>query len=171
MSLESAKFGFPYDSPGISYFEVFKDGSIDPISHSRGSIEGKKEHSLYQAYFRASRGECTICFSYADSNGNVSLCQADDLEALADSVGIIRPTNHVHEYRWEFNEKDPGKGRYALIDIEFLCGCKISCFNIRIMAKQLRELEGWEVKLSGVDSKHVSKKTIEVLRNSIRTKA
>ncbi len=171
MSLESAKFGYRYDSPGIQYFEVFNDGSIDPISNSRGSIERKEEHSLYQAYFRALRGECKICFAYADPNGNVSLRQADDLEALADSVGIIRPTDHVHEIHWELNERDPGKGRYALIDIEFLCGCKISCFNIRIMAKQLKKLKGWEVKLDGVDSHHLSKNTIEVSRNSIREQA
>ncbi len=90
---------------------------------------------------------------------------------MADSVGIVKPTDQVHEIRWDFNEKDPGKGRYALIDIEFLCSCKISSFNIRIMAKQLKELKGWEVKLSEVDSKHVSKKTIEVSRNSIREQA
>ena len=168
MAIESAPYGIQYDLPSVCYFEVYKDGTVNRIDNSRRAISDQIESSLYQAYFRALRGECDIYFSFADSNGNVFLYKADDLDALADSIGIVRPSDHVHNISWAYSKEDPGKGRYAWLDIEFLCGCKLSNTNKRIMAKQLKDMFGWDVILSSIDSNPSSKRTIRVERKSIR---
>ena len=168
MSIASAPNGIRYDLPGICFFEVYKDGTVYRIDNSRRAICYQNEDSTYQAYFRALKGESNIYFSYADSNGNVFLYKADDLDALADSIGIIRPSDHVHNIRWSYSKEDPGKGRYACLDIEFLCGCKLSNTNKRIMAKQQKDMFGWDVILSSIDSNPSSKRTIRVERKSIR---
>lgn len=168
MDFLPAPYGIQYDYHGIRYFEVYSDGSVHQISNDRRSIERKEENSLYQAYFRVSRGECALYLAFADSNGNTLIYKVDDFEALADSVGIVRLTDHVHNVRWSYSKDDPGKGRYASIDIEFLCGCELSSLNRRIMAKQLKDLFGWEVVLGSINSIPSSKRTIQVERKSIR---
>ena len=168
MNIESAPHGIQYDLPGICYFEAYKDGSVSTVSNSRRSIEDKDEDSLFQSYFRALRGECIIYFTFADNNGNVYLYRVDNLEALADSVGIDRQSDHIHNVRWSYNKDDPGKGRYASLDVKFLCGCELSSLNKRIMAKQLKKQFGWEIILSGINSIPSSKRTIQVERKSIR---
>lgn len=168
MSIASAPKGIQYDLPCICYFEVYKDGTVNRIDNSRRAICDQNEDSTYQAYFRALRGESNIYFSYADSNGNVFLFKADDLDALADSIGIIRPIDHVHSVRWAYSKNDPGKGRYAWLDIEFLCGCELSSLNKRVIVKQLKEMFGWDVILSSINSIPSAKRTIQVERKSIR---
>ena len=168
MAIESAPYGIQYDLPSVCYFEVYKDGTVNRIDNSRRAISDQIESSLYQAYFRALRGECDIYFSFADSNGNVFLYKADDLDALADSIGIVRPSNHIHNVRWSYSKEDPGKGRYAWLDIEFLCGCELSSLNKRVIVKQLKEMFGWEVVLSSINSIPSTRRTIQVERKSIQ---
>lgn len=168
MNIASAPKGIQYDLPCICYFEVYKDGTVNRIDNSRRAICDQNEDSTYQAYFRALRGESNIYFTYADSNGNVFLYKADDLDALADSIGIVRPSDHVHNIRWAYSKEDPGKGRYAWLDIEFLCGCELSSLNKRVMIKQLKEMFGWEVILSSINSIPSTKKTIQIERKSIK---
>lgn len=168
MAIEFAPYGIQYDLPGICYFEVYKDGTVNRIDNSRRAFISQTEASLYKAYFRALRGECEIYFSYADGNGNVFLYQADDLDALADCIGIVRQTEHIHNVRWSYNKSDPGKGRYALLDIEFLCGCELSSLNKRLIVKQLKDMFGWEIPLNSINFIPSSKKTIRVERKSIK---
>lgn len=168
MNIASAPKGIRYDLPGICFFEIYKDGTINQIDDSRRAICDQNEDSTYQAYYRARRGESNIYFSYADSNGNVSLYKADDLDALADSIGIVRPSDHVHNIRWSYSKEDPGKGRYAWLDIEFLCGCELSSLNKRVIVKQLKEMFGWEVVLSSINSIPSTRRTIQVERKSIQ---
>ena len=169
MSIASAPYGIQYDLPGICYFEVYKDGSVNSVCNDRHSINDQAEGSLYQAYFRALRGDCDLYFSFADSNGKVFLYHADDLEALADSVGIVRPSDHVHNIQWSYSKDDPCKGRYAWLDIKFLCGCELSSLNKRTIARQLKEQFGWEVILGSINSIPSSRRTIQVERKSIRS--
>lgn len=168
MIIETAPHGIHYDSPGICYFEVHNDGSVNRVTNDRSSIDRQGADSLYGAYFRALQGECKLYFTYADVSGNIFLYHADDLEALADSVGIERSSDHIHEIQWKYNKRDTGTGRYALIDIEFLCGCELGGLNKRIMAKQLKNQYGWDIVLKSIDSVQSSTKTIKVERNSIR---
>ena len=168
MNIESAPKGIRYDLPGICFFEVYKDGTVNRIDNSRRAICDQNKDSTYQAYYRARRGESNIFFSYADSNGNVSLYKADDLDALADSIGIARPSDHAHNIRWSYSKEDPGKGRYAWLDIEFLCGCELSSLNKRVIVKQLKEMFGWDVVLSSINSIPSTKRTIQVERKSIQ---
>lgn len=167
MTIEPAPYGIRYDHRGICFFEVRKDGSINRINNSRSVIINKENDSLYKAYFNVLSGDCSLFCAYADSNGNISIYQVKDLEAFADSIGIERPTEHIHDIRWSYSQNDPGTGRYALLDIEFLCGCKLSKLNCRIIAKQLYELFGWNVILNSIGSIPSSKTTIKVERNSI----
>ena len=167
MEIPIAPEGILYDSRGLKYFEVFKDGSVCLISNDRQAIELKLEDSIYQAYFRASSGESDLYFALSDINGNISIYKVADFDTLADSVGIERPDDHIHNVSWKFNKLDDGKGRYAFIDVEFLCGCKLSSMNSRIMAKQLKKQLGWDIVLSSINSIPSSEKTIKVERKSL----
>jgi len=169
MDFPSAPKGILYDNRGIRYFEIYKDGTVNQISSDRYSIDHKEENSLYHAYYRALHNVCVLYFACADSNGNISIYRADDLEALADSVGISHPSDHVHNVRWSYSKDDAGKGRYAWLDIEFLCGCELSSLNKRTIARQFKEQFGWEVILGSINSIPSSRKTIQVERKSIRS--
>ena len=73
MAIESAPHGIQYDLPSVFYFEVHKDGTVNRIDNSRRAISDQIESSLYQAYFRALRGECDIYFMRLCSNPKKSL--------------------------------------------------------------------------------------------------
>ncbi len=167
MEILNAPEGILYDSKGLKYFEVSKDGRVCLISNDRQSIDYKLEDSIYQAYFRASAGESNLYLALGDINGNISIFKVADFNALADSIGIERPNNHIHNIHWEFNEHDEGTGRYAYIDVEFLCGCELSSMNSRIIAKQLKKQFGWDIVLSSINSLPSSEKTIKVERKSL----
>lgn len=85
-------------------------------------------------------------------------------ERLKKSVTSIFHPVHIHEIRACYNEKDSGSGRYAEIDIEFLCGCTLSNQSKRIIAEQLKAPYGWSIILSSIDSVPKPKRMIRVKR-------
>ena len=159
-----------YDARNIFIFEVYPDGHTNRVYNDRSSINHKDDDSSYCAYFRAKNKECTLYVAFSNTYGETKVLEICNLEAFADSLGIVRPTDHIHKINWSFNKADDGKSRYATIDIEFLCGCTISSQNIRIIAQQFREQFGWQVVMNSVHfSIPQTKATIQVERNSIKT--
>lgn len=169
MEMPIAPAGYNYDCPGIFFFEVYPDGRVNHVPCSRRAIMDKDDASAYGAYFRAVEKECDLYFSSIVREGYTAVQKIEDLEGFADSLGIRRPTARIHEIRACYNEKDSGSGRYAEIDIEFLCGCTLSNQNKRIIAEQLKAPYGWSIILSSIDSVPKSKRTIRVKRNSIKS--
>lgn len=163
MTFPEAPRGILYDNRTLYYFEVYPDGTINQISNDRSSINSKTENSLYQAYFRAKQNVCTLCVGMADGKSY----RVTDLEALADSIGIERPSDHTHDIRVTYSNLDEGKGAYALVDLDFLCGCKLSRLNVRIIAPQLRKQYGLELVIGGMNSWPERRKLVSVKRNSL----
>ena len=159
---------FRFDLRGLIYLEMFPDGTLTCLSSLKSDIKRKTEDSLYRAYFRA-KLERSILFVCGMDALESFIYRIEDLEAFADSIGIERESTHQHIIRWEFNPKDPGKGRFALIDIEFLCGCKLSNQNVRSIRIDLRNQFGWNLILNSVNnSQPLSCRTIRIERNSIK---
>lgn len=158
---------FQYDLDGICYFEVYPNGEIVEVLGDISSVGDKKTSSVYGSYQRAKNNECTLYLATVSPYGDAKVYRVDDLEALADSYGILRAFNHEHAVHAAFGEKDSGNGRYAEIDIEFRCGCVLGSHNKRIMAKYLKEKHGWEIILNSIDSQPESKKRIRVERKSL----
>ena len=169
MEMPIAPVGYNYDCPGIFFFEVYPDGRVNHVPYSRRAIMDKDDASVYGAYFRAVKKECDLYFSSIVREGYTAVQKIEDLEGFADSLGIMRPTAHVHEIRACYSERDLGSGRYADIDIEFRCGCTLSNRNKRVIAEQLKVQYGWSVILNSIDSIPKSKRTIRVERNSIKS--
>lgn len=167
MKIAAAPQGYNYDVRGLYFFEVYPDGRVNHVKSDRSSIRDKSPDSLYGAYFRAVNGECILYFSSIHYEGNAEVQRIDCLDDLADSIGILRPDAHEHVIRARLSARDSGRGRYADIDIEFLCGCQLCSSNKRAIAAYLKEKYGWYVILNSINSEPLSKRTITVERNSI----
>lgn len=167
MEIIDAPHGIQYDNRTILFVEEPAAGHLHLLLSDKDSIRRKKEDSVYQAYFRATRKESTLYVAFGDEYGVPHFYRVNDLEAMADSLGIERQTDHVHNVRWTYSKDDPGSGRYAWLDVEFLCGCQLSRLNSRIMVKQLEDMFGWRVILSSIGSIPSTRKTIKVERSSI----
>lgn len=167
MTLPIAPDGFNYDARGLFYFEVYPDGITSYVNNDRSSIRSKKEDSLYGAYFRAVEGKSELYCATSYNQGNTKVYKIENLEALADSVGIVRTITHEHKIHAKLSPNDLGEGRYALIDIEFTCGCTLSSANCRIIKEYLKEKYGWEMILRSVGSEPLAQRTITVERNSL----
>ena len=167
MEVAASPKGYNYDVRGLYFFEVYPDGRVNHVKSDRSSIRDKSSDSLYGAYFRAVDGECALYFSSIHYEGNAEVQRIDCLDDLADSIGILRPDAHEHVIRARLSARDSGRGRYADIDIEFLCGCQLCSSNKRAIAAYLKEKYGWYVILNSINSEPLSKRTITVERNSI----
>lgn len=168
MEMPKAPADYNYDCPEFFFFEVYPDGRVNHVPYSRSAIMNKDDESVYGAYFRAVAKKCDLYFSSIVGEGYTAVQKIEDLEGFADSLGIMRPTAHVHEIRASYSENDSGSGRYAEIDLEFRCGCTLSNRNKRIIVEQLKAKYGWNVVLNSIDSIPMSRRTIRVERNSIR---
>ncbi len=158
---------FQYDLGGIYYFEVYPDGEVVWATSDITSVGDQKSTSVYGSYHRVKNNECTLYLSTVSQYGDATVYRVDDPEALADSYGIIRPSDHEHDIHATYSARDEGSGRYADIDIEFRCGCVLGSHNKRIMIKYLKAKYGWEVVLNSIDSQPESKKRIRVERKSL----
>lgn len=167
MEISDAPHGIQYDNRTVLFVEEPAAGHLHLLLSDKNSIRRKKEDSVYQAYFRATRKESTLYVAFGDENGVPHLYRVNDLEAMADSLGIDRQTGHVHNVHWAYSKDDPGSGRYAWLDVEYLCGCQLSRLNSRIMVKQLENMFGWRVIQSSIDSTPSARKTIKVERSSV----
>lgn len=165
--IESAPKYFQYDLDGICYFEVYPNGEVAEVLGDITSVGDKKPSSVYGSYQRAKNNECVLYLATVSPYGEAKVYRVDDLEALADSYGILRTFDHEHDVHAAFSEKDSGSGRYAEIDIEFRCGCVLGNHNKRIMAKYLKEKYGWEIVLKSINSEPLSKRRITVERKSL----
>ena len=168
MEIQALPERFMYDVAGVFYFELYPDNRMCRVYHDRDSIKRKLDDSLYSAYFRAKNGECTIYCAYICAEGRTAVERVDDLEAMADSLGIDRPTSHRHDIRFSYAPKDPGKGRYAELEVEFLCGCTLSSYNKRIMAEYFKKEYGLWIILNSINSEPLQKRVITVERSSIK---
>lgn len=167
MEIPDAPYGIQYDNRTVMFIEEPMADHLHLLLSDKDSIRRKKEDSVYQAYFHAKRKDSTLYITFGDEYGVPRFYRVNDLEAMADSLGIERQTNHIHNVRWTYSKDDPGSGRYAWLDVEFLCGCQLSRLNSRIMIKQLENMLGWRVILSSIDSSPSRRKTIKVERSSI----
>lgn len=167
MQISPAPKGFNYDIRGLFFFEVFPDGRINHIPHDRYSIRHKDVESLYGAYHRAAAGECTLFFSLFKNESETMVWRVEHLDELADSIGILRPNGHIHDIHAALSPRDPGKGRYADLDIELRCGCTLCSANKRAFAEYCKEKYGWEIILNSIGYEPLSKRTIRVERNSV----
>lgn len=167
MEIQGAIKGYNYDIGGLFYIEVFTDGRVCALSSDRASIDKKSDTSVYGAYFRAINKESTIYFSSLRTMGQTTITRVDYLNDFADSFGIPRASDHVHEIHAQYNEHDDGKDVYAKIDIEFICGCTLSSSNKRNIVNYLKDKYGWEVVLSSIGFEPLSKRTIRVKRKSL----
>lgn len=166
-SIEPVPKYFQYDLDGICYFEVYPNGEVVEVLGDITSVGDKKLSSVYGSYQRAKNNECTLYLATVSPYGDAKVYRVDDLEALADSYGILRAFEHEHDIHAAFSEKDTGSGRYADVDIEFRCGCVLGSHNKRIMAKHLKEKYGWEIVLKSINSEPLSKRRITVERKSL----
>ena len=167
MEISDAPHGIHYDNRAVMFIEEPVAGRIRLLLSDKDSIRRKKEDSVYQAYFRTKREKSTLYIAFGEEYGVPYLYRVNDLEAMADSLGIERQTDHVHNVRWTFSKNDPGSGRYAWLDVEFLCGCQLSSLNSRIMSKQLEDIFGWRVILNSIGHIPSTRRTIKVERSSI----
>ena len=158
---------FQYDLDGICYFEVYPNGDVVEVLGDITSVGDKKTSSVYGSYQRVKNNESVLYLATVSPYGDAKVYRVDDLEALADSYGILRAFDHEHDVHAAFSEKDNGNGRYAEIDIEFRCGCVLGSHNKRIIAKYLKEQYGWEIVLKSINSEPLSKRRITVERKSL----
>lgn len=165
--IEPAVENCNYNNQHFFYFEVLNDGTVNRIHHKIADVNNPKEHSIVTAYLRAKDDQSKIFFACLNEYGNPDVVRVDDLEALADSFGIVRKTSHIHDIAWKFNETDDGKDRQAKIDIRFKCGCTIGEHNKRIMVKELCEQKGWRIFLNSIPYFETTECTIRLERNSI----
>lgn len=156
LSIEPAPKYFQYDLDGICYFEVYPNGEVVEVLGDITSVGDNKLSSVYGSYQRAKNNESTLYLATVSPYGDAKVYRVDDLEAFADSYGILRAFEHKHDIHAAFSEKDTGSGRYAEIDIEFRCGCVLGSHNKRIMAKHLKEKYGWEIVLKSINSEPLS---------------
>jgi len=165
--IEATPKYFQYDLDGICYFEVYPNGTVVGVLGDITSVGDKKLSSVYGSYQRVKNNECTLYLATVSQYGDAKIYRVDDMEALADSYGILRVFEHQYDIHAAFSEHDKGCGRYAEIDIEFRCGCLLGSHNKRIMAKYLKEKYGWEIVLKSIGSQPLPKRRITVERKSL----
>ena len=165
---EATPKGFRYDLRGLSYFEVHNDMMITLVDSKIGSIERKEEDSCYGAYQRSNAGESRILVSTLDRYNNSVIYLVEDLDAFADSFGIRRESDHVHDIKWRLSKTSSDDKRYVYIDVTMMCGCKMGKENARVMRDVLRETLGCDVVLGSFPSDARSSCTLKAIRNTVK---
>lgn len=102
---------FRYDIDGIFYFEVYPNGEVVEVLGDITSVGDQKPASVYGSYHRIKRNECTLYLSTVSQYGDAKVYRAEDPEALADSYGIVRPSDHEHDVHVAYSARDEGSGR------------------------------------------------------------
>lgn len=167
MKVKVAPRGFNYDFRSICFFEIDADGDINVLAGDKDSIRRKAPNSVYDAYLRALRGDCKLYIAFPENSSRTTVYYVEHLEDVAASLALPRTDGHTHIVHAELSKSDPGSGVYALVDVEFCCGCTVSSQNIRSIADDLKEQYGWEVVISHMNFIPESKKQLKIKRNSL----
>ena len=157
---------FPYDSKLVCYIGVKNNGEVVSVGNSLSDRQ--------TAYYSAQKGLYKL-YAVWPGQYRSDLFEIDNLNELADALGIPRADAHIHDVQWKINRFDDGRSLYATIDVKLPCGCSIDKMGIRKFAADMKAQKGWEVAVSTGYSHHYSTNdptshewTINVRRRSLR---
>ena len=136
---------FPYNSKLVCYLGVKPDGSVVAVGDS---VFDRKN-----AYYATKKGECKL-YAVWPGQYRSDLFIIDNLDEMADALGIPTTKTHVHNVVWTLGRFDDGHSVYASVDVRLPCGCSIDKMGIRKFAADMKEQRGWEVAVSTGYSAH-----------------
>ena len=163
--MKSAKetAGFPYYEKNICYIELFTNGEIHQVGCNKNEIE---------VACRNAREDRSKIYAVWPGNYRSDLFVIDDINALSDAYGLSREKDHIHQIEYRISEYDDGQSRYASVDLEFMCDCKLNYNNIKSIAADFKKQFGWDMATStGFGcSTHNGKATytVRIRRSSIK---
>lgn len=130
---------FPYTNTTNCYFEVFKDGTIQVISHNKS---GGRE-TLKDVLKRIKGGESKLYTAWP-GNYSTDLFIIDDLDAFAEAFGLEEGVKY--SFTWEVSSA-PCSRMSSWVNIHFAEPCDVDIYKINMdaFAEYLYNNLGWEV--------------------------
>ncbi|MDR3217238.1 MAG: hypothetical protein LBT55_07550 [Clostridiaceae bacterium] len=159
LRLSSEVENFPYGARTLCYIEIGMDGKVEQVGSDFASVSAaynnviNKQSRLYAVWPGQYRSDLFLI---------------DNLNAFADSFGVPRPDEHVHDILWKLNAYDDGKSAYATVDIELKCGCVLKWEYIKKFANDMKAQLGWEVATSTGISGNGQSYTLRVKRSTLK---